>query len=119
MDDIRYFVATVLNGKKKIACSLLQWKGSEGLGLFQRNKKVGEKEAGVSAVRTSSYSNHPFWQINSRVPMNLNNRVYSYLRESVPVIDVAICKIVRLCEGFIMKQEAKGLMMKSIHFSAV
>ncbi len=87
----------------------MQWKGSEGLGLFQRNKKVGEKEAGVSAVQTSSYSNHPFWQINSRVPMNLNNRVYSYLRESVPVIDVAICKIVRLCEGFHYETGSKGL----------
>ena len=76
---------------------------------FKRNKKVGEKEAGVSAVRTSSYSNHPFWQINSRVPMNLNNRVYSYLRESVPVIDVAICKIVRLCEGFHYETGSKGL----------
>ena len=79
------------------------------MGLFQRNKKVGEKEAGVSAVQTSSYSNHPFWQINSRVPMNLNNRVYSYLRESVPVIDVAICKIVRLCEGFHYETGSKGL----------
>ena len=70
------------------------------MGLFHRNKKGEKKETGVSAVQTSGYSNHPFWQINSRVPMNFNNRVYSYLRESVPVIDVAICKIVRLCEGF-------------------
>lgn len=80
--------------------SLLQWKGSEGLGLFHRNKKGEKKEAGASSVQTSTYASHPYWQINSRVPMNLNNRVYSYLRESVPVIDVAIYKIVRLCEGF-------------------
>lgn len=32
--------------------------------------------------------------------MNLNNRVYSFLRESIPIIDTAVCKIVRLCEGF-------------------
>lgn len=32
--------------------------------------------------------------------MNVNNSVYLYLRESIPVIDTAICKIVRLCEGF-------------------
>ena len=70
------------------------------MGLFRRNKKGEKKETGVSSVQTSSYSNHPFWQMNSRVPMNFNNRVYAYLRESVPVIDVAICKIVRLCEGF-------------------
>lgn len=79
------------------------------MGLFHRNKKGEKKETGVSAVQTSSYSNHPFWQINSRVPMNFNNRVYAYLRESVPVIDVAVCKIVRLCEGFHFETGSKRL----------
>lgn len=79
------------------------------MGLFHRNKKGEKKETGVSAVQTSSYSNHPFRQMNSRVPMNFNNRVYSYLRESVPVIDVAICKIVRLCEGFHFETGSKRL----------
>lgn len=79
------------------------------MGLFQRRKKGEKKETGVSAVQTSSHSNHPFWEINSRIPMSLNNRIYSCLRESVPVIDVAICKIVRLCEGFHYETGSKGL----------
>lgn len=69
------------------------------MGLF-RSKKKALPQAGASAVQTSMYSNHPFWQMNSGIPMNFNNRIYSSLRESVPVIDVAISKIVRLCEGF-------------------
>lgn len=69
-------------------------------GLFHSSKKMRSAQTGAAAVQTSIYSKHPFWQINTSMPMSFNNRIYSYLRESIPVIDTAICKIVRLCEGF-------------------
>lgn len=70
------------------------------MNLFHSRKKARSEETGAAAVQTSMYSNHPFWQMNTCVPMGFNNCIYSYLRESIPVIDTAICKIVRLCEGF-------------------
>lgn len=71
------------------------------MSLFRNNKKAKAKaEQTASAVQTSTFSNHPYYQLNSFTPLGLNNRVYSSLRESVPVIDVAISKIVRLCNAF-------------------
>ena len=77
----------------------MRWKGCEGLGLFSSNKKASPR-SGAAAVQTSAYSNHPYWQLSSFVPMSLNNRVYSSLKEGIPIIDAAISKIVRLCGGF-------------------
>lgn len=69
------------------------------MGLFRNNKKA-KVEENAAAVQTSTYSNHPYYQLNSFTPLGINNKVYSSLRESVPVIDVAISKIIRLCNSF-------------------
>ena len=69
------------------------------MGLFSNNKKAHPR-SGTAAVQTSAYSNHPYWQLSSFVPMSLNNRVYASLKEGIPIIDAAISKIVRLCGGF-------------------
>ena len=69
------------------------------MGLFSSNKKALPR-SGTAAVQTSAHSNHPYWQLGTFVPMSLNNRVYASLREGIPIIDAAISKIVRLCEGF-------------------
>lgn len=69
------------------------------MGLFS-SKKAVKGSASASAVQTSTYSNHPYWQLNTYTPMSVNNRVYSALRESVPVIDAAIMKIIRLLNDF-------------------
>lgn len=69
------------------------------MGLFKSSKKP-EAKTGAAAVQTSMYSNHPYWQLNAFTPLGLNNHIYSALRESVPIIDAAILKIIRLCEGF-------------------
>ncbi len=69
------------------------------MGLFRNNKKAKSEET-ASAVQTSMFSNHPYYQLNSFTPLGINNKVYSSLRESVPVIDVAISKIIRLCNSF-------------------
>lgn len=72
------------------------------MGLF-RSKKKGKSTSPAAAVQTGSYSNHPYTALNSFVPMSTQCRMYSALRESVPVIDAAILKIVRLCGGFRFK----------------
>lgn len=78
---------------------LLQWKGCEHLGLFGKSRKAAG--GACCAVQTSTVSNHPFGRLNGSVSLNYDNYIYSALKDSVPVIDVAISKIVRLCSGFL------------------
>ncbi|MCD7723308.1 MAG: serine/threonine protein phosphatase [Clostridiales bacterium] len=60
-------------------------------------------------MQTSAYSNHPYSCLNSFVPMNAHGRIYSALRDSVPIIDAAILKIVRLCGGFRFETGSEAL----------
>lgn len=68
------------------------------MGLFNKSKKA--TGSAYTAVQTSSVNNHPFGRLNGSVSLNHGSYIYSMLRQSVPVIDVAISKIVRLCSGF-------------------
>lgn len=86
----------------------MQWKGCDNLGLFRKSRKSGEALS-ASAVHTSKYSNHPYWRLNAYTPMSINNRIYAYLRESVPIIDAAISKIVRLCNDFYFETGSENL----------
>ena len=70
------------------------------MGLFNRKKAGGENGLGTAAVQTSAYSAHPLWQLNSCFPLGADGRIYSQLCESVPIIDAAISKIVRLVNDF-------------------
>lgn len=54
----------------------------------------------TTVAQTGSFSSHPFSDLNGYMSMSVNNRVYRILRESVPIIDSAISKIVRLMGGF-------------------
>lgn len=76
----------------------LQLKGCDCLGLFGKSKK--QTNAACCAVQTSSYTNHPFGNLNSHVALSCDNGVYTALKNSVPVVDAAISKIIRLCGGF-------------------
>ena len=72
------------------------------MGIFSKKKK-DEAIADVSgyAVQTGSFQSHPFSRMATYVPASgYNNAVYKMLRESVPIIDSAINKIVRLMGGF-------------------
>lgn len=69
------------------------------MGLFSRNKNIKAKTP-ACAVQTSMASTHPWYQYGSFTPLCKNTMVYASLRESVPVIDAAISKIVRLCASF-------------------
>lgn len=64
------------------------------MGLFNKKKKGDSLSA--AAVQTTSNTRHPYYQLNSYMPMNASARVYIELRKAVPVIDAAINKIIRL-----------------------
>ncbi len=51
-------------------------------------------------MQTSAFSNHPYARLGGFFNLGLNNRVFRSLRESVPVIDAAILKIIRLMNDF-------------------
>lgn len=71
------------------------------MGLFNIKRHPKQKSpAPVCAVQTSVRSNHPYSFLNGYSNLGLNNRIYSSLRESVPVIDAAILKIIRLMNDF-------------------
>lgn len=68
------------------------------MGLFNKSKNASG--SACIAVQTSSVSTHPFGRLNNSVSLNHGSYIYSMLCQSVPIIDVAISKIVRLCSGF-------------------
>ncbi len=72
------------------------------MGIFNREKSKAESlEQSTVSVQTGGAANHPFCQLNGYTPLHtVSNRVYDSLREGVPIIDSAICKIVRLMGGF-------------------
>lgn len=66
------------------------------MGLF--NKK---KDKTPCVVQTKSKCTHPFLALNNYMPlMNTETKLYSSLREAIPIIDAAIGKLVRLTGGF-------------------
>lgn len=69
------------------------------MGLFGKSKKAKPENA-ACAVQTSMAASHPFYQLGAFTPLGANGRIYASLRESVPVIDTAILKIIRLCSDF-------------------
>lgn len=59
------------------------------------------KERTVAAVtQLRSGCGHPFGAIGSYVPLGGDAALYSAMREALPVLDAAICKLVRLTGGF-------------------
>lgn len=70
------------------------------MGLFGKKKSGKAKGSAAAAVQTSAFSNHPYAHLGGFFNLGLNNRVFRSLRESVPVIDAAILKIIRLMNDF-------------------
>lgn len=81
------------------------------MSIFNRNKGSESEKNTESAVtaQTGSLRAHPFNMLRGYVPMNADNRIYSALREGVPIIDSAINKIVRLMGGFEFVTDSKYL----------
>lgn len=60
-----------------------------------------DREVHNAVVQTSGKYNHPFYEIDRYSPLsNVETRLYSELREAIPIIDAAILKTVRLTGGF-------------------
>ena len=64
--------------------------------------KRKKEKAGVAAVcQLRSGMQHPFGAVRSFVPLGGGEElIYRQLREAIPVLDAAVCKMVRLCGGF-------------------
>lgn len=76
------------------------------MGIF-RKRKVKENVSILSAPQNLC-SSHPFETISSYSPMNrVELDLYSSLREAVPIVDAAICKINRLLGTFSVECENK------------
>ena len=59
-----------------------------------------ERGAAVAASQLRDAGRHPFVQIDGYVPLSRGEvSLYRAIREAVPVVDAAICKLVRLCGG--------------------
>lgn len=69
------------------------------MGLLGKKKRSGAAVS-ATAVQTSAFSNHPFAHLGGFSNLGLNNRVFRSLRESVPIIDAAVLKIIRLMNDF-------------------
>lgn len=69
------------------------------MGLLGKKKRSGAAVS-AAAVQTSAVSNHPFAYLGGFSNLGLNNRVFRSLRESVPIIDAAVLKIIRLMNDF-------------------
>ena len=76
------------------------------MGIF-RKRKVKEKVSILSAPQNDS-SSHPFNIVGSYSPLTkVELDLYSSLREALPIIDAAICKINRLLGTFSVDCESK------------
>lgn len=77
--------------------------------IFSRNK--GKRSESVPVIQTAARGgSHPFLEIDRYTPlMSGEYRLYSALREAVPVVDAAIDKIVRLVGGFRIKCRNKRI----------
>lgn len=69
------------------------------MGLFSKKNSGGEKIS-AAAVQTGSCARHPFGRVALYTPLGTNGHVYASLRESVPIIDAAVLKIIRLVNDF-------------------
>ncbi|MBQ2347138.1 MAG: serine/threonine protein phosphatase [Clostridia bacterium] len=78
------------------------------MNLFKKRKK---EDRSLPAVQTVSRDHiYPFAEIDRYTPlMNGENRIYSQLREAVPIIDAALDKIVRLVGSFTVECGNKNI----------
>ncbi len=70
--------------------------------LFSKKNKA--QYAAVQTAHSGSYSAHPFSVLNRQTAV-AEREMYKALREAVPIIDAAICKIVRLVGEFELSSE--------------
>ena len=70
------------------------------MSLFKRNNRKSDEKLVQTAGRNYSASLGMFLNKGN---IRAEHRLYKSLRENVPVIDAAVCKLVRLAGGFVIK----------------
>jgi len=87
------------------------------MGLLKK-KQSGEA---ASAAQLREVGRHPFSALDQYVPLRHGElALYRAIREGVPVVDAAICKLVRLCGGLSVKckdraaQEGLDLFLRTV-----
>jgi hypothetical protein len=81
-------------------------------------RKIPNPPLSIQTVPSRDRS-HPFGDLNRYTPLSSGEfKLYQTLRESVPIIDAAICKIVRLVGGFKVISEDANLQKELNHFLA-
>ena len=66
------------------------------MGVLTRN----QGGTGAAAAQLRDAGRHPFLQMDGYVPLGRGDTaLYRAIREAVPVVDAAVCKLVRLCGG--------------------
>ena len=70
------------------------------MGLFDRSRKKKDEKLVQTAGRIYP---QPLGMFGSRGSVSAEHRLYKSLRESVPIVDAAVCKLVRLAGGFSVK----------------
>ena len=67
---------------------------------FWKRKQPPAQGAGAASAQLRDAGRHPFSALDGYVPLSRGEAaVYRAIREGVPVVDAAICKLVRLCGG--------------------
>lgn len=67
---------------------------------MDRKKRNQEPRAAAAAAQLRDTGRHPFTMMDGYVPLHHGETaLYRSIREAVPVVDAAICKLVRLCGG--------------------
>lgn len=67
-------------------------------------KRRQKQEIASCKTQLRSYQSHPFGSVRSYVPLGgAETRLYTALREALPVLDAAIIKLVRLTGGFTVR----------------
>ena len=62
--------------------------------------KQKTQRSAAAAAQLRDAGRHPFTQLDGYVPLHSGAiALYRAIREAVPVVDAAICKLVRLCGG--------------------
>ncbi len=77
------------------------------MGIFNRKPKVNKTL--IQSAPKEIYRGHPFSLINSYKPLtNVELDLYSSLREAIPIVDSAICKLDRLLGTFTVECEKRS-----------
>ncbi len=59
-----------------------------------------QKKTTAAAVQLRNVDSHPFGVLDAYVPLRQGEiQLYRAIREALPIIDAAVCKLVRLCGG--------------------